>query len=44
MENTLYLYETLVQMLRQHRKWLDLRHLQTLAWLMGGLLHSRAIS
>ena len=44
MENTPYLYDTLVQMLRQHRKWLDLRHLKTLAWMMVGLIHSSSIS
>jgi len=44
MENTPYLYDTLVQMLRQHRKWLDLRHLKTLAWMMVGLIHSRTMS
>jgi Transposase DDE domain len=44
MENTPYLYDTLVQMLRQHRNWLDLRHLKTLAWMMVGLIHSSSIS
>src|SRR5215510_4590125 len=44
MENTPYLYDTLVQMLRQHRNWLDLRHLKTLAWMMVGLIHSGSIS
>jgi hypothetical protein len=44
MENTPYLYDTLVQVLRQHRKWLDLRHLKTLAWMMVGLIHSSSIS
>ena len=44
MENTPYLYDTLVQMLRQHRKWLDLRHLKTLAGMMVGLIHSGSIS
>ena len=34
MENTPYLYETLLQVLGQHAKWLDLRHRQTLAWMM----------
>jgi hypothetical protein len=43
MENTPYLYETLVQVLRQHRSWLDLRHLKTLAWMMVGLIHSGSI-
>ena len=44
MENTPYLDDTLVQRLRQHRKWLDLRHLKTLAWMMVGLIHSSSIS
>jgi Transposase DDE domain len=44
MENTPYLYDTLVQVLRQHRNWLDLRHLKTLAWMMVGLIHSSSIS
>ncbi len=44
MENTPYLYDTLVQVLSQHRKWLDLRHLKTLAWMMVGLIHSSSIS
>ena len=44
MENTPYLYDTLVQVLRQHRNWIDLRHLKTLAWMMVGLIHSGSIS
>jgi hypothetical protein len=44
MENTPYLYDTLVQVLRQHTNWLDLRHLNTLAWMMVGLIQSRQIS
>jgi hypothetical protein len=44
MENTPYLYDTLVRVLRQHRNWLDLRHLKTLAWMMVGLIHSGRIS
>ena len=44
MENMPYLYDTLVQVLRQHRKWIDLRHLKTLAWMMVGLMHSGSIS
>jgi Transposase DDE domain len=43
MENTPYLYDTLVHVLRQHRNWLDLRHLKTLAWMMVGLIHSGQI-
>jgi hypothetical protein len=44
MENTPYLYDTLVHLLRQHRNWLDLRHLKTLAWMMVGLIHSGSMS
>ena len=44
MENTLRLYHTLVRVLSQHRKWLDLRHLKTLAWMMVGLIQSGTIS
>jgi Transposase DDE domain len=44
MENTPYLYDTLVHVLRQHRNWLDLRHLKTLAWMMVGLIHSGSVS
>jgi len=44
MENTPYLYETLVRVLSQHSHWLDRRHLKTLAWMMAGLLHSHSIS
>jgi hypothetical protein len=43
MENTLRLYHTLVQVLRQHRNWLDVRHLKTLAWMMVGLILSGKI-
>lgn len=44
MENTSYLYDTLVRVLSQHSNWLDLRHLKTLAWMMAGLIHSHTIS
>ena len=44
MENTPYLYDTLVQGLRQHRNWRDLRHRKTLAWMMVGLIHTGSIS
>jgi len=44
MENTLRLYDTLVLVLSQHRNWLDIRHLKTLAWMMVGLIQSQAIS
>ena len=44
MENTPHLYDTLVHVLSQHAKWLDQRHLKTLAWMMVGLMHSGWIS
>jgi hypothetical protein len=44
MENTPRLYDTLLQVLSQHAKWLDRRHRQTLAWMMVGLIHSGWIS
>ena len=44
MENTPRLYDTLVTVLCQHHDWLDLRHLQTLAWMMVGLIQSRTVS
>jgi hypothetical protein len=44
MENTLRLYDTLVQVLSQHRNWLDIRHLKTLAWMMVGLIQAQVIS
>jgi hypothetical protein len=44
MENTPRLHNTLVAVLSQHRNWLDLRHLITLAWMMVGLLQSHTIS
>jgi Transposase DDE domain len=44
MENTPHLYNTLVHVLSQHAKWVDQRHLKTLAWMMVGLIHSGCIS
>src|SRR5437867_3263336 len=44
MENTPQLYDTLVHVLSQPTKWLDQRHLKTLAWMMVGLMHSGGIS
>lgn len=44
MENTPYLYDTLLGVLGQHAKWLDARHQQTLAWMMLGLISSKTIS
>jgi hypothetical protein len=44
MENTPYLYDTLLGVLGQHSKWLDLRHRQTLAWMMVGLICAKTVS
>ena len=44
MENTPYLYDTLLHVLSQHSKWLDRRHRQTLAWMMVGLISSKTVS
>jgi len=44
MENTPYLYDTLIRVLSQHANWLDFRHLKTLAWMMVGLINSHSIS
>ena len=44
MENTPYLYDTLLSVLSQHSKWLDRRHRQTLAWMMLGLICSKTVS
>lgn len=44
MENTPYLYDTLLRVLGQHAKWLDLRHRKTLAWMMLGLICSKTVS
>jgi hypothetical protein len=44
MENTPRLYDILVQVLSQHRNWLDVRHLKTLVWMMVGLMESGLIS
>jgi hypothetical protein len=44
MEGTPRLYDTLVQVLRQHQNWLDRRHLKTLAWMVVGLIQSGNIS
>lgn len=43
MEGTSSLYDTLVESLGQLAKWLDKRHLQTLAWMMIGLIQSGKI-
>jgi len=44
MENTPYLYDTLLGVLGQHSQWFDLRHRKTVAWMMVGLIHSKTIS
>src|SRR5262245_22660685 len=44
MESTSRLYDTPVHIFRQHRNWLDLRHLKTLAWMTVGLMQSGTIS
>jgi Transposase DDE domain len=44
MESTPRLYNTLVDVLHQHQKWLDLRHLKTLAWMTAGLIQCGKIS
>ena len=44
MENTPYLYDTLLRVLGQHANWLDLRHRKTLAWMMVGLICSKTVS
>ena len=44
MENTPHLYDTLVHVLSQHAKWVDQRHLKTLAWMMVGLIQAGWIS
>ncbi len=43
MEHTQRLHDTLIQVLSQHGKWLDRRHLKTLAWMMVGLIGSGMI-
>ena len=44
MESTPHLYDTLVAVLRQHQNWLDRRHLQTLAWMLVGLIQAGKIT
>ena len=44
MEHTPRLDETLVHVFSPQRNWLDHRHLQTLAWMIVGLVHSRWIA
>ena len=44
MKDTPNLYDTLLQVLRQHKKWLDERHTQVLAWMMVGLITTGRIA
>jgi polynucleotide 5'-kinase involved in rRNA processing len=44
MEATPRLYDTLVQVLRQHQNWVDRRHLKTLACMVVGLIETGKIS
>ena len=44
MENTPRMYDTLISVLRQCRRWLDVRHMKTLAWMVTGLLLTEKIS
>ena len=44
MENTPRLYCELVELVGQHGKWLDVRHVYTLVWMVVGLIHSGAVS
>jgi hypothetical protein len=43
MENTPYLYDTLLGVLGQHSQWFDLRHRKTLAWMMVGLICAKTV-
>lgn len=38
------LYNTIIKALSQHKKWLDVRHKFTLAWMVVGLISSEKIS
>ncbi|MBS4016286.1 MAG: transposase [Candidatus Latescibacteria bacterium] len=38
------LYITIVKILSQHKKWLDIRHMFTLAWMVVGVIRSEKIS
>ena len=44
MKNTPNLYDTLFQILGQHKHWIDIRHLHTLTWMLVGLIKSKTIS
>jgi hypothetical protein len=44
MESTPRLYDTLVVVLSPHQNWVELRHLNTLAWMTVGLIQCGKIS
>jgi hypothetical protein len=44
MENTPRLYCELVELLGQHGKWRDVRHLYTLVWMVVGLIQAGGVS
>ena len=44
MSNSTLLYRQLLDLLRQHSRYKDLRHLKTLAWMASALLCSRPLS
>jgi hypothetical protein len=44
METLPPLYTALVKALSCHRGWLDARHLQTLAWMVSGLIQAKTVS
>jgi len=44
MEKTPRLYSGLVELLGQPHQWRDVRHLQTLAWIVVGLIHTGCVS
>jgi len=38
------LYNTIIKILSQHKKWLDVRHMFTIAWMIVGLIRSEKIN
>jgi hypothetical protein len=44
MENTSRLYCELLELVGQHGKWRDVRHVYTLVWMVVGLIHSGGVS
>lgn len=44
MKSTPDLYNTLITILGKHQKWLDKRHLYTLAWMVTGLILSKTVN